>query len=63
MTPDQAVTQVREGLLAGEAWLREAGDTANLKTVQRAHAMLEKVAKTYKARGVLLRSGGEGKDP
>ena len=62
MTPDQAVTQVREGLLIVEAALKAAGFTDDAKKVERHHAALAKIGKKHvTSGGISARSVGGDK--
>ncbi|WP_395443555.1 hypothetical protein [Caulobacter sp. UC70_42] len=65
MTPDEFVTQGREALVAGEAWLEANGRAKDLKRVKKAHAMLESVAQHYVGTGVVqpLSVGGDKPPP
>lgn len=61
MTPNEAVTQIREGLLVVEAALEARGDRRALRRVKMAHAVLEDVADDYVASGdvAALSVGGD----
>ena len=64
MTRDQAVNQIREGLLYVEAELKRAGYDNDAKKVARHHAALKKIADKHVTTGNVsaLSVGGDKPD-
>ncbi len=53
MTPDEFVTQGREALLAGEAWLKDNGHHRDHRRVKLVHAVLEDIVGKYVETGTV----------